>query len=252
MVIDVLTLFPEMFTGPLHASILKRARERGLVRVNLVNIRDFSPNKHHTVDAPPYGGGAGMVLGPEAVFDAAEDAVKRQGRKPDRVILLCPQGQPLDQRLAAQLAQETYLILICGHYEGIDERVRANLVTHQVSIGDYILTGGELAALTLIDATVRLLPGVLGESASVREESFEDGLLEYPQYTKPREFRGLTVPEVLLSGHHEQIRLWRRRQSLLRTLANRPELMAAALLNKEDKKIIQKLIKELQTAAGQE
>ena len=248
MIIDVLTLFPEMFTGPLNASILKRARERGLVTVNLVNIRDFSPNKHHTVDDTPYGGGAGMVMGPEAVFGAVEKATGKQSRKPDRVILLCPQGQPLDQQMANRLASEEYLVLICGHYEGIDERVRENLVTHQVSVGDYVLTGGELAAMTLIDVTARLLPGVLGQSASVLEESFSDGLLEYPQYTKPREFRGLTVPEVLLNGHHEQIRLWRRRQSVLRTLANRPDLLSSAMLNKEDKEIIQKLIKELQSA----
>lgn len=216
--------------------------------LDLVNIRDYSPNKHHTVDDTPYGGGAGMVMGAEAVFGAVEDTVGKRGLKPDRVIMLCPQGRPLDQRLAAELARDEYLVLICGHYEGIDERVRDNLITLQVSIGDYVLTGGELPAMVLIDVTARLLPGVLGESASVLEESFNDGLLEYPQYTKPREFRGLTVPEVLLSGHHRQIHLWRRRQSILRTLANRPELMSKAIYSKEDKVIMQGLIKELQTA----
>ena len=246
MKIDVLTLFPEMFAGPFQSSIMKRALERGLLDINLINIRDFSPNKHHTVDDTPYGGGAGMVMGAEAVFGAVEDAADKRGRQPDRVILLCPQGEPLDQRTAAEIAREEYLILICGHYEGIDERVRDVLVTQQVSIGDYVLTGGELPAMVLMDAAARLLPGVLGESDSVVEESFSDGLLEYPQYTKPRGFRGLTVPEVLLSGHHEQIRLWRRRQSILRTLANRPDLMTQALFSKEDKKIIQKLIIELQ------
>ncbi|MCL2766394.1 MAG: tRNA (guanosine(37)-N1)-methyltransferase TrmD [Peptococcaceae bacterium] len=246
MIIDVLTLFPEMFAGPFHSSILKRALERGLLDINLVNIRDYSPNKHHTVDDTPYGGGAGMLMSPEPIFGAVEDVTAKRGRKPDGVILLCPQGEPLDQQLATELAREEYLILICGHYEGVDERVRAGLVTHQISVGDYVLTGGELPAMVLIDVTARLLPGVLGESDSVTEESFSDGLLEYPQYTRPREFRGLAVPDVLLSGHHEQIRLWRRRQAILRTLANRPELMSEVTFSGEDRVIIQKIIKELQ------
>jgi tRNA (guanine37-N1)-methyltransferase len=247
MNIDILTLFPEMFTGPFHASILKRALERDLIRINLVNIRDYSTNKHHTVDDTPYGGGAGMVLGAQPVFNAVEHLSRERGGKPDRVILLCPQGKPFDQDFAWRLAKEKHLILICGHYEGIDERVREGLVTDQVSIGDYVLTGGELPAMVLVDAVARLLPGVLGESASSLEDSFSDGLLEYPHYTKPREYQGMAVPEVLLSGHHEQIRLWRRRQSILRTLMVRPEIMDQAVLKDEDKVIIRKLMKELQS-----
>jgi len=245
MLVDILTLFPEMFTGPFNSSILKRAQERSLLEINLVNIRDFSANKHHTVDDTPYGGGAGMVMSPEPVFRAVDSLTEQRKRKADRVVLLCPQGRLLTQQLAAELAQSGYLILVCGHYEGVDERVREHLSTDQVSIGDYVLTGGELPAMVLIDAVARLLPGVLGEAASAEEDSFSDGLLEYPQYTKPREYLGNSVPEVLLSGHHEQIRLWRRRQSLLRTLAGRPEIMAQAKLNEEDKKIIKTIIEEL-------
>ena len=245
MLVDILTLFPEMFAGPFHSSILKRAQERGLLTINLANIRDFSTNKHHTVDDTPYGGGAGMVMSPEPVFRAVDMVTEQSKQKPDRVILLCPQGRQLNQQLAMELAQCAYLVLICGHYEGIDERVREHLSTDQISIGDYVLTGGELPAMVLVDAIARLLPGVLGEAASAAEDSFSDGLLEYPQYTKPREYLGNSVPEVLLSGHHEQIRLWRRRQSLLRTLTNRPEMMAQAQLNEEDKGIIKTIIKEL-------
>lgn len=246
MVIDILTLFPEMFSGPFASSILKRAQERGLLEINLINMRDFSTNKHHTVDDTPYGGGAGMVIGAAPVFGAVEHVAAGRGGKLGRVVLLCPQGRPLDHPLAVELAGEEHLVLICGHYEGIDERVRESLVTDELSIGDYVLTGGELPAMVLVDVTARLLPGVLGESSSTKEESFSDGLLEYPQYTKPSEYRGLAVPEVLLSGHHERIRLWRRRQSLLRTLAVRPEIMEHAVLNKEDKEIIKDLIDELQ------
>lgn len=246
MVIDILTLFPEMFAGPFASSIMKRAQERGLLEINLINMRDFSTNKHHTVDDTPYGGGAGMVIAAAPVFGAVDHVAAGRGGKLGRVVLLCPQGRPLDHQLAVELAGEEHLVLICGHYEGIDERVRENLVTDELSIGDYVLTGGELPAMVLVDVTARLLPGVLGESSSTKEESFSDGLLEYPQYTKPREYRELTVPEVLLSGHHERIRLWRRRQSLLRTLAVRPEIMEHAVLNKEDKEIIKELIDELQ------
>jgi len=247
MIIDILTLFPEMFAGPFSSSILKRAQERGLIKINLVNIRDFSANKHHTVDDTPYGGGAGMVIGPGPVFGAVEHVAALRGGKPRRVILMCPQGRPLNHDLAVELAGEKHLVLICGHYEGVDERVRECLVTDELSIGDYVLTGGELPAMVMVDVIARLVPGVLGESASAAEESFSDGLLEYPHYTRPREYRGLAVPDVLMSGHHEQIRLWRRRQSLLRTLAGRPEIMERAVLNNEDKEIIKKIIKDLQS-----
>lgn len=247
MMIDILTLFPEMFTGPFSSSILKRAQERNCLQIDLINIRDFSTNKHHTVDDTPYGGGAGMLLGPEPFFRAVEHlAALRDGRSPKRILLLCPQGRPFTQAIARELAAEENLVFICGHYEGIDERVRENLVTDEISIGDYILTGGELPAMVVVDAVARLLPGVLGEAASTEEESFNDGLLEYPQYTRPGNYQGFCVPEVLLSGHHERIRLWRRRQALLRTLANRPEMMGQAVLNQEDKEIIKSIMLDLQ------
>lgn len=246
MVVDILTLFPEMFTGPFDASIIKRAREKGLVEINLINIRDFSRNKHRTVDDTPYGGGAGMVMAAEPLFEAMDWIRARRG-EPGRVILLCPAGRPFNQEVAAELAREEHLVLICGHYEGIDERVAEHLVTDEISIGDYVLTGGELPAMVVVDAVCRLIPGVLGERASAQEESFADGLLEYPHYTRPREYRGYRVPEVLLSGHHEKIRLWRRRQSLLRTLASRPDLLARASLTGEDRKILASVLEEIKS-----
>lgn len=241
MKFDILTLFPEMFEGPFTSSILKRARERGLIEINLINIRDFSPNKHRTVDDTPYGGGAGMVMGPEALWGAIEHA----SRETIRIVLMCPQGRPFNQQTALSLAGEKRIALICGHYEGIDERVRENLVTDEISIGDYVLTGGELPAMVVVDAVSRLIPGVLGESASAVDDSFRTGLLEYPHYTRPREFRGQGVPEVLLSGHHEEIRKWRRRQSVLRTLERRPELLKEAALTAEDREILKRLQHDL-------
>ncbi len=246
MRIDILTLFPEMFTGPFSSSILKRAQDNGLINVSLVNIRDFSTNKHHTVDDTPYGGGAGMVMGPEAIFRAVEDSLKKNAGSSARVVLMCPQGRPFSQAIARDLAEESDLILICGHYEGVDERVREGLVTDEISIGDYILTGGELPAMVVVDAVTRLLPGALGKSASVLDESFNNGLLEYAQYTRPREFRDQAVPGVLLSGHHEKIEKWRRRQSLLRTLERRPELLTQLTLSQEDKTVLRELVRELQ------
>lgn len=240
MRVDILTLFPEMLTGPFSSSILKRAQERGLLEINLVNIRDYSPNKHHTVDDTPYGGGAGMVMSPEPLFGAVEQVARELGFMPG-VVLMSPQGRPFGQALAAQLSREKNLIIICGHYEGVDERVRETLVTDEISIGDYILTGGELPAAVLVDAVARLIPGVLGEAASAEEESFTTGLLEYPHYTRPREYRGQEVPEILLSGHHEEIRKWRRRQSLLRTLERRPELLGQAELTGGDKKFLSRI-----------
>ncbi len=246
MKINILTLFPEMFAGPFSSSIVKRARERGLIELNLVNIRDFSANKHHTVDDTPYGGGAGMVMGPEAIFKAVEHVRGQAGRASCRVALMCPQGRSFSQALAWDLAAEKELVIICGHYEGVDERVREMLVTDEISIGDYILTGGELPAMVVVDAVARLIPGVLGEADSVEEESFNAGLLEYPHYTRPKEYRGLSVPDVLLSGHHEEIRKWRRKQSLLRTLLRRPELLSQNELTREDKEILRKMFNELQ------
>lgn len=242
MIINVLTLFPEMFTGPLSTSILKRGIDKGLLTVNLINIRDYATDKHKTTDDIPYGGGAGMVMKPEPIFRAVDTLAEKRGGDPGPVILLCPQGTVFTQQKAQELAGLDEFTLLCGHYEGIDERVRTALVTDQISIGDYILTGGELPAMVVIDAVARLIPGVLGEQESYAIESFADGLLEYPQYTRPREFRGLSVPDVLFSGHHAQIARWRRKESLRRTLKYRPDLLAKAKLTPDD----QKLLKEIQ------
>jgi len=231
MQVDILTLFPEMFSGVLNASILKRAQEKGALKVNLINIRHYSTDKHKSVDDYPYGGGPGMILRVEPVV-AAVEAVLSQGEgysndlsSGTRVILLSPQGRPFIQKKAWELAKYSRLVLICGHYEGIDERVRDLLRPEEISIGDYILTGGELPAMVVVDAVTRLLPGVLGESEGGAEESFYTGLLEFPQYTRPRNFRGLEVPEVLLSGHHARINQWRQEQSIQRTRERRPDLL---------------------------
>jgi tRNA (guanine37-N1)-methyltransferase len=242
--IHILTLFPEMFAGPFEASIIKRARDKGLVEINLINIRDHSGNKHRTVDDTPYGGGAGMVMAPGPVFEAI-DWLREKNVDPGRIILLSPAGRPFNQALAWELSREDNLTFICGHYEGIDDRVREHLVTDEITIGDYVLTGGELPSIVIVDAVIRLIPGVLGAGASINEESFSDYLLEYPHYTKPRDYRGYSVPEILLSGHHEKIRLWRRRQSLLRTLGNRPDLLSKASLTREDKKILEDILEKL-------
>ncbi|HEX3031349.1 MAG TPA: tRNA (guanosine(37)-N1)-methyltransferase TrmD [Bacillota bacterium] len=238
---DILTLFPEMFT-PLETSILGKAREKGLLEINTVNIRDYTLDKHKTADDSPFGGGAGMVLKPEPVFRAVDSLTQRDGSRPGTIILLCPQGETFSQALAQELAREDHLVLLCGHYEGIDERIREGLITREISIGDYVLTGGELPAMVVVDAVCRLLPGVLGESSSAVEESFSEGLLEYPQYTRPRDFNGLRVPEVLLSGDHEKIRLWRRQQSLLRTMSRRPDLLREEQLSAADRKLLNREI----------
>jgi tRNA (guanine37-N1)-methyltransferase len=225
--IDVLTLFPEMFESPLAHSILKRAQESKIAEIILTNIRDFSKDKHKKVDDRPYGGGPGMVMMCQPVFDCFEKVEKLSPDKP-RVILLTPQGKPFTQKLAAELAGEKRLILIAGHYEGFDERIRTGLNAEQISIGDYVLSGGELAAMVIIDAVVRLLPGALGDGESVEDETFSEtanGGLEYPQYTRPETFREMKVPDILLSGHHAEIEKWRRRQSLERTRLRRPDLL---------------------------
>ncbi|AJY76543.1 tRNA (guanosine(37)-N1)-methyltransferase TrmD [Paenibacillus beijingensis] len=292
MRIDVLTLFPEMFAGVFGASILGKAREKGIVELTAVNFREYANNKHNTVDDYPYGGGGGMVLKPEPVFSAVEDLLgpggektgagalqgpeqlgidpqggdleggngegsgseggnalggatavpteiaRPQTAKPPRVILMCPQGEPFTQRKAEELAAEDRLIFICGHYEGYDERIREHLVTDELSIGDYVLTGGELPAMVIIDSVVRLLPGVLGNESSAAADSFSNGLLEYPHYTRPAVFRGWEVPEVLISGHHVRIDSWRREQSLLRTLSRRPELLETAEMTEKEREWI--------------
>ncbi len=235
MRIDILCLFPEMFVSPLEQSIVKRAKERGLVDIVTHNIRDYTHDKHHTVDDYPYGGGPGMVLKAESVFQATE-AVKQQfdtGEIP--VILLTPQGRLFTQQVAQELALHTHLMLICGHYEGLDERVHEHLATDEISIGDYVLSNGELAAMVIVDAVVRLIPGVLGSPMSANNDSHSDGLLEYPQYTKPRVYRGWSVPQVLLSGNHGEIARWRRCQSILRTAKRRPDLIEKITLADEEK-----------------
>ncbi|OLO40871.1 tRNA (guanosine(37)-N1)-methyltransferase TrmD [Alkalihalophilus pseudofirmus] len=224
MKIDILTLFPEMFSGVFGSSILKHAAERGLVSYNVVDFRNYAQNKHRKVDDYPYGGGAGMVLMPQPIFDAVDDLVIEQNSKP-RVVLLCPQGERYTQKKAEQLAKEEHLILVCGHYEGFDERIREHLVTDEISIGDYVLTGGEIGAMVISDSVTRLLPGVLGNETSAVTDSFSTGLLEHPHYTRPADFRGMKVPDVLLSGHHENIKKWRHEQSLERTKKRRPDLL---------------------------
>ncbi len=238
MRIDVLTLFPEMFHGPLETSILGRAIESELVQILIHNIRDYAEDRHQVADDYSYGGGPGMLMKPEPLFKAVEEVADLDSPK-GRVVLLTPQGRLLTQEVAAELSQEQEqrLILVCGHYEGVDERVREHLVDDEISIGDYVLSGGELPAMVLIDVVLRRLPGVLGSESSLAEESHAQGLLEYPQYTRPAEFRGWTVPEVLLSGHHAQIAQWRREQSILRTARRRPDLLQRASLSDEERRL---------------
>jgi tRNA (guanine37-N1)-methyltransferase len=254
MRIDVLTLFPEIFTGFLQASILGKAVQRGLVAINLVNYREFSQNKHGTVDDTPYGGGQGMVLKVEPIYYALFHLL---GFPPDgpsvrrlvpstRVILLCPQGETYTQAKAEELATASRLILICGHYEGYDERIRQHLITDEISLGDFVLTGGEIPAMALIDSVVRLCPGVVGNPASLAEESYVSGLLEYPQYTRPAVFQGWPVPDVLLSGHHGQIERWRRKESLRRTLERRPDLLAKRVLSPLEQALLDEIRRENQ------
>ena len=234
MRIDIITLFPEMFRGPFDASIIARAAEQGIVQIALHNLRDWGEGRHKQVDDYTYGGGAGMLLKPEPVF-AAVEAVQPLAGAPGRVVLLSPQGRLLTQPIVDELSQHERLVLVCGHYEGFDERVREHLADDEISIGDYVLSGGELAAMVVTDAVVRRLPGALGSEESLAEESHEKGLLEYPQYTRPADFRGWTIPEVLLSGHHGEIERWRRRQRLLRTAQRRPDLLDQACLSDEER-----------------
>ncbi|NOU93459.1 tRNA (guanosine(37)-N1)-methyltransferase TrmD [Paenibacillus sp. LMG 31456] len=236
MRVDVLTLFPDMFDGVFSASILGKARDKGLVELNTVNFRDYANNKHNTVDDYPYGGGGGMVLKAEPIFSAVEALTGSLagGSKP-RIILMCPQGEPFSQRKAEELSKEEHLIFICGHYEGYDERIREHLVTDELSIGDYVLTGGELPAMVVIDSVVRLRPGVLGNETSAVTDSFSTGLLEYPHYTRPVQFREWEVPEILVSGHHANIEQWRRRQAIWRTWQKRPELLEHVELTAKEK-----------------
>ncbi|MQR89024.1 tRNA (guanosine(37)-N1)-methyltransferase TrmD [Bacillus megaterium] len=242
MKIDVLSLFPSMFDGVFGESILKKAQEKNAVELNVVNFREYSTNKHQNVDDYPYGGGAGMVLTPQPIFDAVEKLTET-AKKP-RVVLLCPQGERYTQAKAEELAAEEHLIFICGHYEGYDERIREQLVTDEISIGDYVLTGGELGAMVVIDSVVRLLPDVLGNNHSAVQDSHSTGLLEHPHYTRPADFRGLAVPEVLMSGNHKKIEQWRQKESLKRTLLRRPDMLEKMELTEEQKKLVAQLKEE--------
>ncbi|MCM0084063.1 tRNA (guanosine(37)-N1)-methyltransferase TrmD [Geomonas sp. Red32] len=236
MKFDILTLFPAMFDGPLTESIIKRATENGLIEIGLHNIRDWALDKHATADDSPYGGGAGMVMKVEPLAGAIE-AVKEKSPR-SKVILTTPAGRPFSHQVAEGLSREEGLIIICGRYEGVDERVRTLFVDDEISLGDFVLTGGEIAAMVIVDAVSRLVPGVLGHDDSAQYDSFADGLLEYPQYTRPPEFRGEKVPDILLSGNHAGIAKWRRKEQFRRTLASRPELLENIELSKADKKLL--------------
>ncbi len=240
MHIDILTLFPDMLLGTLNHSILKRANDAGHFQYDLVNFRDFSQNKHKKVDDYPYGGGAGMVLTAQPIYDAVDFVTSRQNQLTSRIILMCPQGEVYTQKKAEELSKEKHLVIICGHYEGYDERIR-NIVTDEVSIGDYVLTSGEIGAQVIVDSVVRLLPEVLGNEISAKEDSFTTGLLEHPHYTRPAEFRGKKVPDVLLQGNHKEIDKWRHEQALKRTFIRRPDLLKNLTLSESEQAYIDQL-----------
>jgi len=244
MFFDILTLFPEMFAGPFSESILKIAREKNLIDIKTINIRDFAEDKHHTTDEPPYGGGAGMVMKAEPIFKTWQNTQNERGVK-SKTILMSPQGQELTQNLVKDLSKEEGLTIICGRYEGVDERVRDTIVDQEISIGDYVLTGGELPAMVLVDSISRLLSGVLGAEDSSKNDSFYNGLLEHPHYTRPREFDGLKVPDVLLSGNHQLIERWRKKESLKRTLLRRKDLLEEKKLSDQEKELLKEIKLEL-------
>jgi tRNA (guanine37-N1)-methyltransferase len=243
MQFEVFTLLPDIFPPYLESSILQRARQRGRVEVRIHNIRDYTHDRHHTTDDTPYGGGGGMVMKPEPVFEALETVLEiSSGARPGLpIILLTPQGRVFTQRVAEELSRHERIALLCGRYEGVDERIREHLVTDEISVGDYVLTGGELPALLVIDAVSRLIPGVLGDPTGAQDDSHSMGLLEYPHYTKPAQFRGWKVPDILLSGDHGKIEKWRREQALIRTFKKRPDMIEKAELSNEEKKIIERL-----------
>ncbi len=238
-----------MFDGPLAEGIVRRAIDRGLIDILVRDLRDFTDDRHRTVDDVPFGGGPGMVLKPAPLFRAVETIARDRGT-PDTIILTSPQGRRFDQAEAERLSRAGHLVLLCGRYEGVDERVREHLATDEISIGDYVLTGGELAAMVIVDAVTRLLPGAVGDEQSVAGDSFTSGLLDFPQYTRPAEFRNLKVPEVLTSGHHGEIRRWRRREALRRTIERRPELLARADLDEDERAIVRELMEQREKGAG--
>lgn len=243
MKFDVFTLLPQVFEPYLTSSILLRAHENSLIEVSIHNIRDWATDRHHTTDDTPYGGGGGMVMKAAPIFDAVESILGNPPSCP--LILMTPQGRPFTTAVAQELAQNSHIAILCGRYEGIDERIREHLVTDQISVGDYVLTGGELPAMIIIDAVTRFIPGALGDPDGAMDDSFASGLLEYPHYTKPDEFRGWRVPDVLLSGNHAEINRWRHKQALLRTYLHRPDLLSNIELSKEDQKLIQDLQKKI-------
>lgn len=243
MRIDVLTLFPRMFEGPMGESIIGKAVEKNLLEINVSNFREFSDNKHQAVDDYPYGGGAGMLLKVQPIYDNLKAIDQETSAAPKRVILLDPAGKPFDQKMAEEFSSEEHLVFICGHYEGYDERIRS-LVTDEVSLGDYVLTGGELGAMVMIDATVRLLPDVLGNNTSAQTDSHSTGLLEHPQYTRPAEFNGMKVPEVLTNGNHKLIAQWQLKESLRRTYLRRPDMLEKLEMTDEMKKLLEEVKKE--------
>lgn len=245
MIFNIITLFPEMFESPMNTSILRRAQEKGLIKLNFYNIRDFSKNKHGQVDDYPYGGGSGMVLMPQPLFDCFNYIKELYEDNLPKVIYFTPQGTVLNQRIAEEMAHEENLILLCGHYEGIDQRVIDTFVDFELSIGDYILTGGELAAMVFIDCVSRQIKGVLGNPEATAEESFSNSLLEYPQYTRPAIYEGLKVPDILLSGNHKEIAKWRRKESLKNTLIKRPDLLVDVDLSSEDRQLLKEIENEL-------
>lgn len=240
MKIDIVTIFPRMVEAVLSEGILARARERGVLDIEVHDLRDHTTGRHRVVDDEPYGGGPGMVLKPEPIFRAV-DAIRARRGEPAAIILTTPDGRRFSHAEARRLSGLPHLVLICGRYEGVDERVRLALATEELSIGDYVLSGGELAALVIVDAVARLVPGVVGDEASVAQDSFARGLLDYPQYTRPVEYRGLAVPPILLSGHHQEIARWRKKEALRRTLERRPDLLAAAVLDEEERALLAEL-----------
>jgi tRNA (guanine37-N1)-methyltransferase len=248
MKFDIVTIFPRMFEAPLAEGIVGRAIARGLVDLRVHDLRDFTADRHRTVDDVPFGGGPGMVLKPGPLVEAL-DAIRRARGEPSAVILTSPQGRPFSQAEAVRLSRLAHVVVICGRYEGVDERVRARLGTEELSIGDYVLTGGELPAMVVLDAVTRLLPGAVGDEQSVESDSFSRGLLDFPHYTRPAEFEGMKVPDVLVSGHHGEIRRWRKREALRRTLERRPDLLAGAELDDEERALLRELNEEREKGA---
>jgi tRNA (guanine37-N1)-methyltransferase len=242
MLVHILSIFPEFFLGPLKESMIKKAQEKGKVKIDVVNMRDFAKDKHKSMDDSPFGGGAGMVMLVEPLYEAINFVTEK--KENEKIVLTSPKGKRFNQNKAKELSSLDHLILVCGHYKGIDERIKSLFPIEEISIGDYVLTGGEFAALVILDAITRLIPGVIGKFESAQTDSFYQGILDYPQYTRPAEFRGLKIPEVLLSGDHEKVRLWRKKKALEETLDKRPDLLEVTSLSEEDRNLLQEIKKE--------